>query len=60
MNGLDNRPTEWQLPVRQTSDPPGNSVITSDKNTVVCVWEQLGLLLERYQQQTLAEFERSQ
>ena len=44
--------TELEQPVRAKTAPPGEIVTHTDDNTISCVWEQIGLLLERYQQQT--------
>ena len=51
----DNRPTDWSEPVHRITNPPGNAISVSDTNIALCVWEQLGLLLERYQLQVTAE-----
>jgi hypothetical protein len=44
--------TELEEPVRVKTTPPGTVVTHTEVNTFGCVWEQIGLLLERYQQQT--------
>ena len=47
----DNRPTNCEQPVRGITHPPGTAVNVTDASIVLCVWEQIGLLLERYQSQ---------
>jgi hypothetical protein len=46
------RATALAQPVRAKTTPPGKIVTHNDDSTIGCVWEQIGLLLERYQQQT--------
>ena len=52
MQAEDDRATELAQPVRAPTAPPGTIVTHSENNTIACAWEQIGLLLERYQQQT--------
>ena len=55
----DDRPTELQQPVHATTFPPGGVDNMTDTSVALCIWEQLGLLLERYQSQTIAERPKS-
>ena len=51
----DDRPTDWEEPVRTITHPPGKVASVTEASIALCVWEQIGLLLERYQSQAIVE-----
>ena len=47
----DDGPSNGNEPVRNTTQPPGNAVSVTEAGIALGIWEQIGLLLERYQLQ---------